>query len=390
MKKRLLSKNVILLSVVSLLNDIASDMIYPILPIFITSLGGTAKTLGFIEGVAESTASILKLIVGRVSDKIKKRKILAFWGYFLSNALRPFYFIATHWFMVFFIRFSDRVGKGIRTAPRDALIAESTCPENRARAFGFHRSLDNLGALIGPLLATLILSIFSQNIKLVFLISIVPGVLVILLFLLIKENPTGKIVKEYEFKNIPKLSFKNQPKQFKLFVFTVFIFTLGNSSDAFLILRLKEAGLDSVYIPLVWGFFNLVKSIGNYPAGVIADRIDRRKVIFTGWIWYGIIYILMGIVSSTFMVTAIFLLYGMYHSLTEGAERAYIADCVSSEFRGSAYGIYNFAISISTLPASFLFGYLWDKFSYKVAFFTGASFSFIATALFLILTKHKI
>ncbi|GAB4436242.1 MAG: MFS transporter [bacterium] len=391
MKRPFLSANVILLSFVSLCNDIASDMIYPLLPLFITSVGGTPAILGVIEGVAETTASLLKLFGGYLSDLFKKRKPLAFAGYFLSNATRPFYFFATSWLPIFFVRFSDRVGKGIRTAPRDALIADSTDPTNRARAFSFHRMLDNFGALVGPLMAMLVLSLSSENIKSVFLFSLIPGFLVIVLMFFVKETKSdGKSSpskKTFTLKEI--FSLNVFPKRFKLFAASVFLFTLGNSSDAFLILRLKESGVATTYLPLIWGLLNLVKSIGNYPMGAIADKTSKKGVIVTGWLLYAVVYLLFALVTSKTAVIAVFLIYGLYFSLTEGVERAFIADIVSEDVRGRAYGLYNFAIGVSALPASVIFGYIWQSFSYKAAFITGASFSILALILFIFSEQKK-
>ncbi len=380
--KKILTKNVIYLGFISLLNDIASDMIYPLLPVYILSLGGNAKVLGLIEGASESVSSLLKLISGKYSDKIKKRRPLAFTGYFLSNALRPFYVLAHHWFVVFFIRFFDRVGKGIRTAPRDALIADSVSAEYRGRAFGFHRTMDNCGALIGPVLATLILYLTNKNIKAVFLFSIIPGLFVLVLLFFIKEVEHTHSYKEYSKDSSLKENGR-LPRKVKLFLFSLFIFTLGNSSDAFLILRLKEAGIETTYIPILWGIFNFIKSVGNYPAGFLSDKIGRKIVILVGWFLYVLIYFLFGIIKDRQLVLIVFFFYGIYYSLTEGAERAYIADNVISYVRGKAYGYYNFAISISTLPASFLFGYLWENYSFTVAFITGASLSLLAFIVFL-------
>ncbi len=387
MKLKFLSKNIILLSFVSFCNDIASDMIYPLLPVFITSVGGTPAILGIIEGVAETTASILKLFGGYISDMLKKRKILAFLGYFLSNALRPLYFFAESWGTIFFVRFTDRIGKGIRTAPRDALIADSTTTSNRAQAFSFHRMLDNFGALIGPLLAMFVLASFSENIKSVFLISLIPGFIVIILMLFVKEpKDDGKVAtKRLYFKDI--LTFRSFPKRLNLFVLSVFLFTFGNSSDAFLILRLKDAGVSTTYLPLLWGLLNLVKSIGNYPMGIIADKTNKKTVIIAGWLVYAAVYLSFAIFTSKYAVITVFLCYGLYFSLTEGVERAFIADIVGEEIRGRAYGLYNFAVGVSALPASIIFGYLWQNYSYKIAFITGALFSLTALCLFFLAEK---
>ncbi len=275
------------------------------------------------------------------------------------------------------------MGKGIRTAPRDALIANSVSEKDRAKAFSFHRALDNLGALVGPLIAMIILSIFNNNIRMVFLLSTIPGLMVLILLFFVKESDTyknnSKVISLKELLSMKKFSGK-----LRFLFITLFIFTLGNSSDAFIIYRLKVAGVNTVYIPLLWGIFNLIKSLGNYPSGIIADNMGKKRIIITGWILYAIIYVLFGIVNSMTGVITVFLIYGLYYSMTEGAERAYIADLVPAELRGSAYGFYNFVIGISALPASLLFGYIWEKFSYKAAFFTGSAFSLLAIILFLV------
>lgn len=389
MKKRFLSANVILLSFVSLCNDIASDMIYPLLPIFITSVGGTPAILGVIEGIAETTSSLLKLFGGYISDLFKKRKPLAFLGYFLSNATRPLYFFASSWIPIFIVRFSDRIGKGIRTASRDALIADSTDPANRARAFSFHRMLDNFGALLGPLIAMFILAVYSEKIRYVFLLSLIPGFIVILLMFFVKETKTDNLTTTF-VKTVPLKGFFTLevfPRKFKLFAISVFFFTLGNSSDAFLILRLKDAGVATTYLPLMWGMLNLVKSVGNYPMGLVADKTNKKMVIISGWIVYAVVYLLFAVVTSKVAVIAVFLLYGLYFSITEGAERAYIADIVNEQTRGRAYGLYNFAIGVSALPASVIFGFVWQTFSYRAAFIMGAVFSMIAISVFLLAEK---
>lgn len=390
MRKGFLTGNVILLSFVSFLNDIASDMIYPLLPIFIANIGGTSKVLGLIEGIGETTASLLKLFSGYFSDLVKRKKSLTFLGYFLSNFLRPLYFFANSWIVVLIIRILDRVGKGIRSAPRDALIANSISEKDRAKAFSFQRSLDNMGALTGPFLAMFLLSVFENDVRKVFLSSLIPAIFVIILMSFVKEE-NGEIKSNKKiFKISDLIKLKNFSKKTRFFFLVVFIFTLGNSSDAFLIYRLRESGIDTIYIPMLWGVFNLVKSIGNYPAGVIADNYDKKTIIIIGWLIYAISYILFGFVTSKFAVIAVFLLYALYYSLTEGVERAFLADLVSEDYRGTAYGVYNFAIGVSALPASLIFGYIWDRFNYKIAFFTGASFSFIALFLFLITQSEVI
>jgi len=382
-----ISKNVLILGFVSLLTDVSSEMIYPLLPIFLAAvLGAGPAFIGIIEGIAESTASILKLFSGWFSDKIGKRKALILSGYSLSTISRPLVALASSWLHVLFIRFSDRVGKGIRTAPRDALIADSTHPSNLGKAFGFQRAMDHAGAVIGPLIASLILYAFTQDYRTVFYLAAIPGILsVILIVFFVKEVPA---LKDAPAVDPPSFSERiGRRGKFNRFLVVVVIFTLGNSSDAFLILRANELGVSSAQIPLLWLALHIVKMLSSTPGGALSDKIDRRYVIITGWLVYSAIYFAFAFATESYHAWILFALYGIYFGLTEGAERALVSDMVSSGERGVAYGLYHFAVGISLLPASVLMGVIYQGFGAEAAFSFGAILSIIAALLFIIFVK---
>ncbi len=368
-----LPRNVKALGFVSFFNDIASEMINPLLPVFITGVlkAGTVA-LGFIEGVAEATNSFLKLFSGIISDKIKKKKPLIFSGYLFASFSRPFIGITNSWIQVLFLKFIDRFGKGIRTSPRDALISLSIEKNERGKAFGFQRAMDHLGALIGPLITFLLLNFF--DLRKVFLISIFPGIIaVFILIYFVKE-------KIDEGKKFSLLNFKFS-KRFYFLIFIFFLFNLGNSSDAFLILKAKEEGIKILFLPLFWSLFHLVKSLFSIPSGILSDKIGRKRLIIAGWLIYSITYFLFAFAKTLPFFLFLFLFYGLYFALSEGNERALIGDLTEKEVRGSAYGMYHFAQGISLFLSSFIFGLLWNYFGSKVPFLFGSFISFISLLL---------
>ena len=378
--------NVLILGLVSLLTDISSEMIYPLLPLFLTTvLGGGPAFLGVIEGIAESTASILKLVSGIMSDRVRARKRFVLWGYGISALARPLIALATSPLAVLFIRFADRVGKGIRTSPRDALIAESIDPEVRGKAFGFHRSMDHAGALIGPLIATLLLTWFVTDLRTVFLLSAIPGGLAVLLILLkVRESaPSGKSKGGSDF--LTKL-----PRgRLRTYLLILLIFTLGNSSDAFLLLRAGQLGVTPARIPLLWTFFHLVKMVSTMPFGALSDRIGRRGVIVTGWGVYALAYIGFAFATTEMHIWLLFAFYGLFYGLTEGVEKAMLADIAEPGERGGAFGWYNCATGIGALPASMIFGFIWQRFNPLAAFGFGAVLATIAAAALLFMAKTE-
>jgi MFS family permease len=396
---------VIMLGIVSLLTDVATEMIYPLIPVYVAALGSGAILLGVIEGVAETTASLLKLISGIISDKIGKRKLLVFIGYTISSLIRPLTGIVTAAWEIVIIRMFDRVGKGIRTAPRDALIASSVDENMRGRSYGFERAMDHIGAVIGPIIAIVTLLILFigfgmkdslSALRWTFILAIIPGILAVLtLLLFVKEAATKRqIGKSF------KLSFKSFDKNFRNYLFVMILFTLGNSSDAFLLFRVEEAihrsgavvklvnnihplevmisafgdetarsnVINILFLPLVWAFFHIIKAVFSTPLGTLSDRIGRKIVINAGWAIYAFVYISFALIiflSPGLQVIATFILfavYALFYAFTEGTEKALVADMVSDAKRGTAFGLFNFSIGLGALPASIIFGFLYSYF----------------------------
>jgi MFS family permease len=378
-------KNVKALGFVSLINDAASEMIYPLLPIFLTSvLGAGAEALGVIEGIAESTASLLKLFSGWISDKVKKRKILVLIGYSLAALGRPVIALSRTWWQVAVVRFVDRLGKGVRTSPRDALISLSAPDDIKGKAFGFHRAMDHAGAIIGPLSAVLLLKL-GLSLKNLFLWALLPGVITILVVVFfVKEKKA-----EAESKSV-NFDFSVLSKNFRVYLLILILFTFGNSSDAFLILKARDAGVAVVLVPLLWVVLHFVKMTTSVPGGVWSDRVGRRKVIVTGWLIYAFIYLAFGFSSRIFHIWILFALYGIYFGLTEGVEKAFVSDLVVKEFQGTAFGFYHLAVGLAAFPSSVIFGFIWQKLGSEIAFIYGASLAGLASILLLSFVTEEI
>lgn len=391
-----LSPNVLALSLVSLLNDTSSEIIYPLLPAFLAlTLGATPFAIGLIEGFAESVSSILKLFSGYLSDKFQKRKLLVFAGYSLSSLLRPLLAFAASWQQVLVIRVFDRTGKGIRGAPRDALVADSVAPEKRGLAFGFHRAADHLGAVIGPVVAFALLYLWSENpdeptitdYHRIFLFAAVPAVLSLFVIAFFVKEKKHEISEDENITPI-KLSLKEFDGNFKRFLFVIALFTLSNSTDAFLLLRAEESGIPIAVLPLLWMFLHFSKVVFSLIGGELSDKIGRKKLIFAGWIIYAFVYAGFAFVETAWQAWALFLIYGAYFGLTEGVEKALVADLVPAEKRGTAFGFYNLAFSITVFPASIIFGALWTQFGAATAFLVSAAIS-ICAAILLLTVKSK-
>ncbi len=375
--------NILILGLVSFLTDFSSEMIYPLLPLFLTTvLHAGPAFLGVIEGVAESTASLLKLVSGIVSDRVRDRKKLVLSGYGLSSCVRPLIAAATGPLAVLFVRFADRIGKGVRTSPRDALIADSSDPSIRGKAYGFHRSMDHAGAIIGPLTAALLLAYVTTDLRTIFWLSAIPGALTILLIIFkVREVERRKISSDGRLLGI-------LPKgRLRTFLAILFIFTLGNSSDAFLLLRAGHLGVSEVRIPLLWAFFHVVKMLSSMPFGALSDRIGRRRVIIAGWVVYAIAYVGFAHATREIHIWLLFAFYGLFYGLTEGVEKAFIADIANPEERGGAFGWYNFAIGAGALPASLIFGFVWQKAGANIAFDLGALIAVVAAVLLVSLIR---
>jgi MFS family permease len=378
-----ISGNVLILGLVSFFTDVSSEMIYPLLPLFLTTvLGGGPAFLGLIEGVAESTASFLKLGSGIVSDRVRRRKKLVLAGYTISSIARPLTALAASPLAVLFIRFADRVGKGIRTSPRDALIADSTDPAVRGKAYGFHRSMDHAGAIVGPLIATLLLAWFVSDLRTVFWLAAIPGGAAVLLIVLkVREVETARIQGEHRFLRVLPTG------RLRTYLLVLFIFTLGNSSDAFLLLRAGELGVTPVRIPLLWTFFHVVKMLSTMPFGALSDRLGRRWVIVSGWGVYALAYTGFAFARTELHVWLLFAFYGLFYGLTEGGEKAMLTDIADPAERGTAFGWYNFAVGIGALPASLFFGFIWQRSGPPAAFGFGALLAFLAAVLLVSLVR---
>lgn len=378
-----LPRNVRILGAASLINDIASEMIFPLLPNFLlTVLGGNRFYLGIIEGAADSVASLLKLLSGGWSDRIGRRKGLVLVGYSLAAVSRPLISCVVAPWQLLAIRIGDRIGKGVRTAPRDALIADSTDISMRGRAFGFHQAMDHLGAAIGPLIAFAFLWMFPNHLRLLFLLTVIPGVVVVLmLMLLLREVPAAATT---------KVSFQwtLQPfdANFRRYLLALVIFTLGNSSDAFLLVRSAELGVPTWGLPLLWCVFHIVKSSSNLLLGRAVDEYGTRPFILLGWLVYALVYVGFGLATTAWEACGLFLCYALFYGFTEPAEKTLVAMLVGAERKGLAYGWYNFAIGIATLPASLIFGALYERFGPLVPFGCGAGLAVVAAMLLMTVT----
>lgn len=396
---RLLPRNVFAISLVSLLNDASSEIIYPLLPIFLSiTLGASPGVVGLIEGAAESISSLLKLVAGYFSDRQGKRKSFVVFGYILSSFVRPVLAFATNWVEVLAIRLSDRVGKGIRSAPRDAMIADTVRVEERGLAFGFHRAMDHTGAVAGPLLGYLLVLLFAVDrnlptageFKMIFLAASIPALAAVAVASFYVREVKHKRPADETLVPAPvKLSLKGFDSNFKRFLFIVALFTLSNSSDAFLLLRARMAGVSVVAIPLLWATLHVSKVISSLFGGDLSDRLGRRRLIVSGWILYAAVYAGFAFVSNAFAVWILFIVYGIYFGFAEGAEKALVADLVPPEKRGTAFGLYNLAFGITVLPASLLMGGLWDWRGPQTAFIVSAILGSTAAVLLLLLVKTR-
>ncbi len=396
---RLLPRNVFAISLVSLLNDASSEIIYPLLPIFLSlTLGASPGVVGLIEGAAESISSLLKLFAGYFSDRQGKRKSFVVFGYVLSSFVRPVLAFAVNWYEVLAIRLSDRVGKGIRSAPRDAMIADTVRVEERGLAFGFHRAMDHTGAVAGPLLGYLLVLLFAVDrnapsageFKKIFLAASIPAMAAVAVAAFyVREVKHKRRAEDVVMPAPAKLSLQGFDSNFKRFLFIVALFTLSNSSDAFLLLRARMAGVSVVAIPLLWATLHVSKVVSSLFGGDLSDRLGRRRLIVSGWILYAAVYAGFAFVSNALSVWILFIIYGIYFGFAEGAEKALVADLVPPEKRGTAFGLYNLAFGITVLPASLLMGALWDWRGPQTAFIVSALLGSTAALLLLLLVKTR-
>jgi len=375
------NKNVTIAGLVSFFMDVSSEMIYPLVPLFLANVLGVSKSaIGLIEGIAESTASLLKVFSGWFSDRIGNRKWLMAIGYGISTLSRPLVALAAGWHHVMGSRFIDRFGKGIRTAPRDALIAESADRAYLGRAFGFHRAMDTLGAVVGPAIAFFLLGLFSNNYRIVFWLSMIPGTIAVLLIILfITEKKTVAAAHA----DRPRLTMKHFDWRFKFFVAIAGLFALGNSSDVFLILRAQQIGISTIMIPVVYLLFNLVYSLSSIPAGMAADRFGKKRVILLGFMLFAILYYGFAVASTTRAIWILFGFYGLFMGLTEGIQKAFLSTIIPQDFKATAFGVYNTVIGVAMFPASLIGGWLWDNLGASATFYFGAITAAISAILFI-------
>jgi len=390
---RSLPRNVWAVSLTSFFMDISSEMVINILPLFLSNvLGAGTAVIGLIEGIAEATASLLKVFSGWLSDRLRARKWLAVTGYGLSAAAKPFFYIASSWTAVLGARWADRVGKGVRTAPRDALVADSIDESQRGLAFGFHRAADTGGAVVGLLIALGVVwaaqaasvELGLRTFQVVVLVSLVPAVLAVLSLAIGAKDVavTGKPER-------PAISFKGLGKPFLVFLVIVGLFDLGNSSDAFLVLRAQDRGLSVISILGMLVSFNIVYTLLSTPAGALSDRIGRRKVIIGGWLAYATIYFGFALARQGWQIWTFYVLYGIYYGLAYGTTKAMVADLVPTELRGTAYGTYNATLGLLDLPASVIAGLLWQSLGAPAPFFFGAILALVA-AILMVLWKPPV
>ncbi len=381
-----LNPNVFFLGIVSLLTDVSSEMIFTLVPLFLRNvLIAPFTIIGLIGGLSESVDAIFRIFSGWLSDRLGKRKPLAVLGYSISTIAKPFMYLASSWGAVLGIRFGDRVGKGVRSSSRDALIADSVSAEERGKGFGLHRAMDTFGAVLGLAIAAIIiylvqggeLALSRETYQWLVLVGVVPAVLAVLVLLFFvrerRKPSSGDIGSQVGFKGGGGFD-----TRFKLFLAIMAVFTLGNSSDFFVILRAQNLGSSVIYVVLMLVLFNITYAATSLPAGMLSDRLGRRRVITLGWFIYALVYLGFAMASEMWQVWLLFACYGVYYGIVEGVARAFVADLVPEEKRGTAYGLYHGVVGLTLLPASLIAGWLWQAYSPAAPFYFGAGLAFIA------------
>ena len=373
-----LPRTVWLLGLISLVNDSASDMIYPLVPLYLSSvLMAGPKALGLIEGIAESIGSVLKLVAGVLADRTHKIKYWIVAGYGLAGLARPLIAFASSWTGVLLCRIADRIGKGVRTAPRDALLNLSVDASQRGLAFGFHRAMDNMGAVVGPLLAAALLAL-GMPLHYVLISAVVPAIAVIALSLSVREPERPVTIEPIPF----SWNLREFPPAFRRYLVVLALFMLGNSSNMFLLLRAKELGLSEAEVPMLWALVSFVAAVFSTPLSALSDRIGRRRLIVGGWGIYAVLYLVFGLLpAKAWLLWPMFAAYGLFLAATEGVEKALVADLVPRESSGTAFGWYNLIVGVLLLPASAIFGWLWATFSPLNAFAFGSACALAAAVL---------
>lgn len=376
------SQNILSTGITSFLTDTSVKMVYSVMPMFLMSMGASKTSLSLIEGIAESTASLLKTISGFWSDKIGKNKPFMLIGYGLSPLIMPLYAVVVSPMQVLYLRFIERVGKGIRTAPRDSIVAGSVTNGETGKSFGLQKAMDNSGAIAGPLIAFALLSFFPNNYQLIFLLAGIPSFMAI--FVIIFGIKEAKKNKENLFK---KFHFNDFPKKYYLFLIIIFIFTLGNSTDALLLVKANEVGVKVAFIPLVYLVTSIVSVLLSIPIGVLSDKIGKEKILIFGFLIYAIVYFGFGVTGSISVIVALFALYGLYSAATDGIQKAFISDIIDENKKGTGLGIYNAMIGITLLPASLIAGILYDKVNSSIPFYFGTLTAVVSALLMLLFTR---
>ena len=377
MASKSLPRTILLLGATSFFTDVGSEMIFSLLPVFVAdTLGGGVMFLGVIEGAADAVSSLLKLVSGRIADRISHRTSLVLVGYGIAGFVRPLVALATAPWHVLVVRLADRTGKGIRSAPRDALIADSAEPGAVGRAFGFHRAMDHAGAVTGPLLATLFVSMHIP-VRTIFLLAAVPGILAMAALVLVREPPR-QVAK---VPSSPAVTGGALPARLRAYLAIVLVFAIANSSDAFLLLRARDVGIPLAVVPVLWSALHVSKLAWSWAGGILADRLRREALILAGWAVFAASYLGLAVATRPWQVWALFLVYGAFYGLSEPAEKALVKDLAPPEQRGAAFGAYSFVLGIASLPAGLLTGWLWTTSGPGVALGAGAVTSLLAMTL---------
>jgi MFS family permease len=376
-----LDKNIFFTGITSFFTDTSSKMVYSVMPLFLLSIGATKTQLSLIEGIAESTASLLKAVSGFWSDKIGKNKPFMIIGYAATALVTPLYSYVVHPMQVLVYRFLERVGKGIRTAPRDSLIAASTLKNETGKSFGFHKAMDNSGAIIGPLIAAAVLYFLPKDnpllqYKTIFWIATIPAVLGVLILIFMVRDSKVQIAT-----STTKVSLKQLPRNFYLFLVIIAIFTLGNSTDSLLIVRTSETGISASWVPFIYMLFNTVSVFFAIPIGKLSDRIGRGRLITVGFFIYSMVYFMFGAFNNVGIFVGMFVMYGLYSALTDTCQKSLVSDLIPKEMKGTGFGLYHAVLGVMLLPASLIAGYLYDKVSPSWAFYFGSILSAIAMIL---------
>jgi len=381
-----LTRNLIIVGFVSLFTDLSSQMVFPLIPLYlITVLSAPAWVVGVVEGAAESTASLLKVFSGFWSDKIKRRKPFVLFGYSLSTITKPLFAFATIWPLVLFIRVIERVGKGIRNAPRDAIIAESADPKMLGRAYSFHRAMDGIGSITGAVLAFFLLP--SLGFKNIFLIAIIPGVIAVIFVLLLKEKKDNNVLQKKKI-NL-KIGLRSLPMNLRLFIVVSTVFAAGHFGYAFLLLKARDIGLGNNYTILLYVLFYVVYTVFIIPAGILSDRIGRKPVLLIGYILFAIVSFILIFTDVELLLLSVFLLYGIFYSLIDGVQRAFVADLAPKDLKATAIGTFHTCIGLVALPGGFIAGVIWDTISPMATFIYGLILTILAVFLFSFVKNNK-